>query len=133
MIPTAGKKEDDVASTLKIQQCDSGMSLMEAQQIQNKLVDYNKKVFSIQDYNNEYKANLITLKDMGFLNFEKNYLTLSQTGNQLETAVLKLSESWTFLYSNWFVVTWATIFKGIKGVFIYKDQAKYDLECLVNN
>jgi len=46
------------------------MSLMEAYQIQNKLVDYNKKVFSIKEFNDGYKANLITLKDMGFLNFE---------------------------------------------------------------
>lgn len=67
LMPISAQFEDD-SSTRKIQKCDSGMSLMEAYQIQNKLVDYNKKVFSYK-YNEEFRANLINLKNMGFLDF----------------------------------------------------------------
>ena len=67
LFPFASQSEEDISSR-KIQQCDSGMSLMEAYQIQNKLVDYNKKVFSYK-YNEEFRANLINLKNMGFLDF----------------------------------------------------------------
>ena len=77
-----------------MQEDDEGMSLMEAKNIQNQLVDYNKKIFSDDMYSQEYKANLVALKEMGFLNFEKNHLALSQTGNQLEYSVLKLLQYW---------------------------------------
>ena len=59
------------------------MGLNQSQQADLEKVAYHEKVQKV-NYNKDFKKNLLELGNMGFLNFPKNLMLLSQNNNDLE-------------------------------------------------